>query len=80
MLGVAAALAIAAVSAATPAMAYVGPGAGLTLIGSLVAVVAAAVLALLGLVLFPIRMALKSLRAAKEAREQAAAVPDVDPS
>lgn len=51
----------------TPASAYVGPGAGLTVIGSLVAVVAAVLIALVGLVLFPIRLALKKLRGGRGA-------------
>jgi hypothetical protein len=62
-----------------PASAYVGPGAGLTLIGSVVAVAAAALLALVGLVLFPIRLAMKKARQAKADREQAA-MPDIDPT
>ncbi len=45
------------------AMAYVGPGAGLSMIGSLIAVVGALVLAIVGLVLFPLRMILKRRRA-----------------
>ena len=50
---------------ADPAAAYVGPGAGLTLIGSVVAVVAAVLIALVGLVLFPIRLLMKKMKAAK---------------
>lgn len=55
--------------AAGPAMAYVGPGAGLTLVGSLVALIVAGAVVLAGLVLFPLRMALKRRRAAKQADE-----------
>lgn len=44
------------------AWAYVGPGAGLGMIGSLVAVIGAILLAILGLVLFPLRLILKRRR------------------
>jgi hypothetical protein len=50
---------------ASPAAAYVGPGAGLTVIGSLVAVGAAVLIALVGLVLFPLRLLMKKMKAAK---------------
>lgn len=40
----------------TAAWAYVGPGAGLGMIGSLIAVIGAILVALLGIVLFPIMM------------------------
>jgi hypothetical protein len=45
-----------------PASAYVGPGAGLALIGSVVAVGAAVLIAVVALVLFPLRMAIKAAR------------------
>lgn len=45
-----------------PASAYVGPGAGLALIGSVVAVAAAVLIAVVALVLFPLRMAIKAAR------------------
>jgi hypothetical protein len=45
-----------------PAMAYVGPGAGLGMIGSLVAVVGVLVLAIVGLVVLPFRMLMKKRR------------------
>lgn len=50
------------VAAPTAASAYVGPGAGLTFIASLVAVGAAAVIMIVGLVAFPIRMMMKKAR------------------
>ena len=61
--------ALAAVTVMTPsaALAYVGPGAGLSMIGSLIAVVGALILAILGLVLFPMRMLMKRRRAATAA-------------
>lgn len=46
-----------------PAWAYVGPGAGLALSGSLIAVVLAGVIVLVGLVLFPLRVLMKKIRA-----------------
>ena len=44
-----------ALFAATPAFAYVGPGAGLSLLGALWGVVAAVVLALAFVVIWPVR-------------------------
>jgi hypothetical protein len=46
------------------AQAYVGPGAGIGMIGSLLAVVGAVLLAIVGLVLWPLRM-IKKRRNAK---------------
>jgi hypothetical protein len=57
------ALAVAAVPGT--AAAYMGPGAGLGMLGSLVAVIAAVALAALGLVLLPVRMILKRRRKAQ---------------
>jgi hypothetical protein len=50
-------------------VAYIGPGAGLGLIGALIAVVSAVMAALLFVVLWPIRM---MLRKAKATHQQAA--------
>jgi hypothetical protein len=55
---------VAALLTAGPAAAYMGPGAGLGMLGSLVAVIAAVALAALGLVLLPVRMILKRRRKA----------------
>jgi nitrate reductase gamma subunit len=55
---------VAALLAPGTAAAYMGPGAGLGMLGSLVAVVAAVALAVLGLVLLPVRMILKRRRRA----------------
>ena len=55
---------IAAFFAPGTAAAYMGPGAGLGMLGSLVAVVAAVALAVFGLVLLPVRMILKRRRKA----------------
>ena len=53
-----------ALFAATPALAYMGPGAGLGMIGSLVAVVGAVLVAVFGILVLPIRMILKKRRKA----------------
>jgi hypothetical protein len=42
--------------ASTPALAYLGPGAGLGMIGSLIAVILVASVIVLGLVIYPIRL------------------------
>jgi hypothetical protein len=55
---------VAALLTAGPAAAYMGPGAGLGMIGSLVAVIGAVLIALLGLVILPVRMILKKRRKA----------------
>jgi hypothetical protein len=55
---------------AIPAHAYVGPGAGLGFIGSLFAVVGGVLLALLGIILFPIRMLMKRFRKPDNVGEQ----------
>ncbi len=51
-----------AMAAAGPAIAYMGPGAGLGMLSSLFAVLGVVLLALLGAILFPIRMLLKFIR------------------
>jgi hypothetical protein len=48
-------IAFAAIVIADPALAYVGPGAGLTAIGTMVAVIAALVLAVVGFVWYPLK-------------------------
>jgi len=50
-----------------PAFAYVGPGAGLTAIGTMVAVVAVVVLAIAGFVWYPLKRILRRNRAADQA-------------
>ena len=47
---------------ATPAHAYIGPGAGLSMLGSLLAIVVALALALLGLIVLPVRILIKKLK------------------
>lgn len=56
-----------AVLAPTAALAYVGPGAGLSLLGALWALVAAIATALLFIVAWPIRRALRRRRTANAA-------------
>jgi hypothetical protein len=57
-------IALAAVAVPGTAAAYMGPGAGLGMIGSLVAVIGAVLIALLGIVILPVRMILKKRRKA----------------
>jgi hypothetical protein len=62
------------ITAPQVAWAYVGPGAGLGMIGSLIAVLGAIVVALVGLVILPFRMLLKRRKArAGSGQEPAAA-------
>ena len=67
----AATTAITLASIADATWGYVGPGAGLGMLGSLIAVVFALLLALAGLVVLPVRMILKRLRATEGHPEQA---------
>ena len=53
-------------AAAAPAQAYMGPGAGLGMLGSLVAVIGAVAIALCGILILPVRMILKRRRKAAE--------------
>jgi len=45
-----------------PAFAYIGPGAGLSAIGSLLSLIAAAFLAVVGFVWYPVRRLLRRMR------------------
>jgi uncharacterized membrane-anchored protein len=54
------------------AFAYIGPGAGLGLIGSLLAVLGAILLAIIGLIILPFRMLLKRRQAKGTTGQQAA--------
>lgn len=51
---------------ADPAFAYMGPGAGLTFIGSLVALVSAVFAGIFGFIWFPIKRLLKARKKAAE--------------
>ena len=53
-------------ASATPALAYIGPGGGLSALGAILALFAAAGLALVGFVWFPI----KRMRAARQKARQ----------
>ncbi len=66
------ALAVAVIAAymglAGPAMAYIGPGAGLTAIGTVLALIGAVVLAIFGFVWYPIK---RYMHKRKESRTKA---------
>ena len=53
---------LALLAAATPALAYMGPGAGLGMLGSLFALIGAALVGLFGLIVLPVRMLMKRMR------------------
>lgn len=52
-------VALFAIMNAAPALAYVGPGAGLTAIGTMIAVIAVIILALVGFVWYPLKRLLR---------------------
>jgi len=54
---------------AQPAMAYIGPGAGLAAIGAFIALVVAVLAALFGFLYFPIKRLIKKRREAKASSE-----------
>jgi hypothetical protein len=56
---------LAALLAAAPAAAYMGPGAGLGMLGSVLAVGGALLLALAGVVIVPVRQLIKRRRRAR---------------
>jgi membrane protein implicated in regulation of membrane protease activity len=57
---------------ATPAFAYIGPGAGITVLGALWGVVVAVVLALAAVLLWPLRALLRRRRKATRPAEASA--------
>ena len=63
----------ACLAASTDALAYVGPGAGLSIVGSVLAFLAAIVAGIIGFLWFPIR---RLIRRRKEAAAKAAGKPD----
>lgn len=65
--------AIASLCVAIPAQAYVGPGAGVTLIGALVGLVSAIGLALWAVIRWPIRRLLARRKAARDSKNDTAA-------
>ncbi len=56
---------------ANPAFAYIGPGSGLTLIGSVLAVIAVIFLSIVGFIWYPVRRLLRNKKARKADTEQA---------
>jgi hypothetical protein len=65
-------MAVLAIMLPYPAVAYIGPGAGLGMIGSLLAVVGALVLAIVGLIVLPFRMLMKRRSVKTDTPHQAA--------
>lgn len=62
------------IAVATPALAYVGPGAGLTAIGTVLSLVAAVFMAIVGFIWYPIKRLLR-----RTARPRQEAVASVEP-
>lgn len=67
-----AAIGLAGLAAAAPALAYVGPGTGLSVIGSILALVGALFLALLGFIWYPIKRWRNAAKTQSERKENAA--------
>jgi hypothetical protein len=63
---------VAAFLAAQPALAYVGPGAGVTAIGTVLALIGAAFLAVVGFVWYPLKRLLARRRPAERPASAAA--------
>lgn len=61
-------------------LAYVGPGPGLTMLWALIALLGTIGLAVLYLLLWPLRMLFRRKRGAAPAEEPTAAAPDADPA
>ena len=55
------------------ALAYIGPGAGLSALGSLIALIGAVLFILVGFVWYPIKRAMRTRKAARAAQEHAKA-------
>lgn len=53
---------VVAMVAATPALAYIGPGAGIGAIGTVVAVIGAVLLMIVGFVWYPVKRLLKRFK------------------
>lgn len=70
-----AAAALAASAAATPALAYIGPGAGITMLGALWGVIVAVALALGAVLFWPIRVMLRRRKRPAAASATTAAAP-----
>jgi hypothetical protein len=59
-----------------PALAYIGPGAGLGAIGTFLAVVGAGVLLIVGFVWYPVKRLLRWLRAKRNLEENVKTTPE----
>jgi len=59
----------------TPAIAYVGPGAGLTAIGTLIALVGAVLLAIVGFLWYPIKRLMRKKSPEEPVADSVAAAP-----
>jgi len=66
--------------AALPAQAYVGPGAGISVLGAVWGVVVAVVVVIGGLLFLPFKIMLRKRKLAKEAAEAEAASEETDTS
>lgn len=62
-------VALSAMLAPVPALAYIGPGAGLGVIGTVVALIGAVLLAIVGFVWYPVKRMLKKRKAGAEANQ-----------
>ncbi|RNF33239.1 hypothetical protein A7A09_017555 [Paracoccus methylarcula] len=60
---------LAATLNAAPALAYVGPGAGLTALGTMIAVIAVVLLAVVGFVWYPLKRLLRRNKPADDRQE-----------
>jgi len=60
------------IAVTNPALAYIGPGTGITAIGTVLAVAAAVLLLIVGFVWYPARRLLRSRKAPKNAKNESA--------
>lgn len=60
----------------TPAMAYIGPGAGISVLGSLLGILATIVIAIAAIVMWPLRKVLKKRRQAAAGEAETAGAGD----
>lgn len=66
----------AAVLLSTPATAYIGPGAGISVLGSLLGILATIVVAIVAIVMWPLRKVLKKRRHAAAGEVESAGASD----
>ncbi len=59
-----------AICAASPALAYIGPGAGIGAIGTVVAVIGAILLMIVGFVWYPVKRLMKRFKQPVEANDK----------